>query len=209
MKTQNGIITGDNGKADPIQPGRDRRARDGKAGALGRARPSIVRGAKGEERNDSHSCHRHTLIARMSEALLAAGNRVVIRMPGNTVQATATLLRAYMSSLTQLADRDVLRELVSTALWPDRTVAKQLFVLKTRMIGQIASLLKHGYDDDTVHRDLNRSKAGFVVFCVFAGVLSTYLQDERITLESANRILDCGVSHVFTGFSGRSVSAPG
>lgn len=200
MRTRNGIISGGNENADPIKPSHDRRTRNGERGTPGSVRPSMISGGSGRYHDDSQTCQRTILIARISEALLAAGSRVATRPPDNTVQATAALLRAYMSSLTQLADRDVLREVVTTALWPDRTVAKQLFVLKIRMIGQIASLLKHGYNDGSVHRDLNRSKAGFVVFCVFAGVLSTYLQDEKITLKSANRILDCGVSHTFRGF---------
>ena len=137
------------------------------------------------------------LVSNMSEAIIGVGDRVTREHLGDAERSTIRLMETYIASLTCLADRDVLRACFSATLWPRRTLAKQLLVLKTRMIRQIAGQLKKGQDAGSIQVDLNRYQAAFVLFSVFAGALTTYLQDEESTLDSAQRMAASGVAHVF------------
>ncbi len=197
MRTENGVVVQ---RADGcVVREKSSEQGEGRNSHLGLLRRifNVSRSDNGHRPSDHDpAAAKRVLIAAMSKSLLASGRKVVSRAPGDAESLANALLLAYLESLTRLVDRDGLRELVSASLWPGSTLSKQLLLLKVGMIGQIAEVLDEhqiGQPDGTT----SHSDSAFVVYCVFAGVLSIYLQDEKLTVSAAERIMRSAVARVF------------
>ncbi len=138
------------------------------------------------------------ILRRETEALLAAGQRVVDDPPEDPAEAIAAVIEAYLGIFAH-HDRKLWRDLFAAAIAEPSTIGAAAFRADLQLIGQLSSLLERLRDRGVLGAHVEPGRAAIALYGTYFVWLTVSLVDEGVTIERLREEVRRGVEIAMRG----------
>jgi AcrR family transcriptional regulator len=143
-----------------------------------------------------------TILRRETDALIAAGERVLQNPPKELGDAVSAIASLFVDSITS-DERGLWREVLAAAMSSPEKMRTRLFDLDLRFIAQFATLVDKFKSDHAVASEVDSIQAAGLFYSVCVAWGMAYLTNEQTSVAELRDLIDSGIRLAIRGMTPR------
>jgi AcrR family transcriptional regulator len=143
-----------------------------------------------------------TILRRETDALIAAGERVLQNPPKELADAVSAIASLFVDSITS-DERGLWREVLAAAMSSPEKMRTRLFDLDLRFIAQFATLVDKFKSDHAVASEVDSIQAAGLFYSVCVAWGMAYLTNEQTSVAELRDLIDSGIRLAIRGMTPR------